>query len=62
MKLLLEILIAIILHPVAWILVLIHLAGRRDLTTLQKFIWAVVSIVWGIGPILYVLVGGGSLW
>ena len=62
MKLLLEILIAIILHPVAWILVLINLAGRPDLTTLQKFIWAVVSIVWGIGPILYVLVGGGSLW
>ncbi len=62
MKLLLEILIAIILHPVAWILVLINLAGRNDLTTLQKFIWGILSIVWGIGPILYILVGGGSLW
>lgn len=62
MKLLLEILIAIVLHPVAWILVLINLAGRNDLTTAQKIIWGVVSIIWGIGPILYVLVGGGSLW
>ena len=62
MKLLLEILIAIVLHPVAWILVLINLAGRDDLTDLQKIIWGVVSIIWGIGPILYVLVGGGSLW
>jgi hypothetical protein len=62
MKLLLEILIAIVLHPVAWILVLIDLARRDDLTTLQKFIWGVVSIVWGIGPILYILVGDGKLW
>jgi hypothetical protein len=62
MKLLLEILIAIILHPVAWILVVINLAGRDDLTRLQKLIWGVFSIVWGIGPILYILVGGGSLW
>jgi len=62
MKLLLEILISIVLHPVAWILVLVNLAGRDDLTTAQKIIWGVVSIIWGIGPILYVLVGGGELW
>jgi len=33
----------------------------RQRTTL----WAkpgVVSIIWGIGPILYILVGGGELW
>jgi hypothetical protein len=62
MKLLLEVLIAIILHPVAWILVLVNLAGRNDLTTAQKLIWGIFSIVWGIGPILYILVGGGTLW
>ena len=62
MKLLLEILISIVLHPVAWILVLVNLAGRDDLTTAQKIIWGVVSIIWGIGPILYVLLGGGALW
>jgi hypothetical protein len=62
MKLILEILVAIILHPLAWILVLINLAGRTDLTPAQKIVWGVVSILWGIGPILYVIVGGGSLW
>jgi hypothetical protein len=62
MKLLLEILIALILHPVAFVLVLVNLAGRADLTPAQKIVWGVVSIIWGIGPILYVIVGGGSLW
>jgi hypothetical protein len=62
MKLILEILIAVILHPVAFILVLVNLAGRNDLTPAQKVVWGVVSVVWGIGPVLYVIVGGGSLW
>lgn len=62
MKLLLEILIALILHPVAFVLVLVNLAGRSDLTPAQKVVWGVVSVLWGIGPILYVIVGGGSLW
>lgn len=62
MKLLFEILVSVILHPVAFILVLVNLAGRDDLTPAQKIIWAVVSVIWGIGPILYVLVGGGTLW
>ena len=62
MKLLLELLVAVFLHPVAFVLAVINIAGRNDLTDLQKVIWAVVSFVWGIGPILYVLVGGGRLW
>jgi hypothetical protein len=62
MKLILEILIAAILHPVAFILVLVNLAGRTDLTPTQKIVWGVVSIFWGIGPVLYIIVGGGSLW
>ena len=62
MKLLVEILLAIFLHPVAFVLCLINLLGRRDLTGLQKLVWALVTLVWGIGPILYVLVGGGALW
>jgi hypothetical protein len=62
MKLIFEILVSLILHPVAFILVLVNLAGRDDLRPAQKIIWAVVSIIWGIGPILYVLAGGGSLW
>lgn len=62
MKLIFEIVVSLILHPIAFILVLVNLAGRDDLTPAQKIVWAVVSIIWGIGPILYVLVGGGTLW
>jgi hypothetical protein len=62
MKLLLEILLAIFLHPIAFVLALVNILGRNDLTGLQKLIWAVVSLVWGVGPILYVLVGNGRLW
>jgi hypothetical protein len=61
-KLLLEILLAIFLHPIAFVLALVNIAGRDDLNGLQKVIWAVVCLFWGIGPILYVLVGGGRLW
>ncbi len=62
MKLLLEILLAIFLHPIAFVLCLINILGRSDLTGLQKVVWVIVTLVWGIGPILYVLVGGGSMW
>jgi hypothetical protein len=62
MKLLLEILLSLILHPVAMILMWINLLARGDLTTFQKFVWFVVSIIWGLGPILYILVAEGSLW
>ena len=62
MKLLFEILLSILLHPIAVILMWINLLGRGDLTTFQKVIWFVVSIIWGLGPILYLLVADGSLW
>jgi hypothetical protein len=62
MKLLIEILLAIFLHPVAFVLCLINILGRNDLTTLQKVVWIVVTFIWGIGPILYFLFGDGALW
>jgi hypothetical protein len=62
MKLLLEILLSIILHPIAMILMWINLAGRTDMSGGKKVIWFIVSIVWGLGPILYILVADGSLW
>jgi hypothetical protein len=62
MKMLLQILVAIILHPIAVVLMWLNLASRSDLNLTQKVIWGVVGLVWGIGPILYVLVGGGALW
>jgi phospholipase D-like protein len=61
-KLLIEILLAIFLHPIAFVLCLINILGRSDLTGLQKLIWAIVTFVWGVGPILYVLVGDGEMW
>jgi hypothetical protein len=62
MKLLLEILLAIVLHPIAFILMLINLIGRNDMGDGKKIVWAIVGIVWGIGPILYILVGDGVFW
>jgi hypothetical protein len=62
MKLFLQIVLAVIFHPIAVILMWINLAGRTDLNRVQTIIWAIVGIVWGIGPILYVLVGDGALW
>jgi Phospholipase_D-nuclease N-terminal len=62
MKLLIEILLAIFLHPIAFVLCVINVVGRTDLTTLEKVVWIVVTFIWGIGPILYVLVGRGEFW
>lgn len=62
MKLLFEILISILLHPIAMILMWINLIARGDMSTFTKVVWFVVSIVWGLGPILYILVAEGSLW
>jgi hypothetical protein len=62
MKLLLEILLSIVLHPIAMILMWVNLIGRGDMSTPKKIIWFIVSIVWGLGPILYILVAEGSLW
>ena len=62
MKIVLEIVISAWLHPLADLLALINILGRSDLNGGQKLIWAIVCIVWGIGPILYILIGGGELW
>ncbi|MGB8965596.1 MAG: hypothetical protein WCB99_08140 [Candidatus Cybelea sp.] len=62
MKLFFEILLSIILHPIAMILVWINLLTRNDMATFKKVVWFIVSIIWGLGPILYILVAEGSLW
>jgi hypothetical protein len=61
MKLILEVLLAVFLHPIAFVLAVINIAGRDDLNTVQKVLWAVVCF-WPIGPILYILLGKGKLW
>ena len=62
MKLLLEFLLAVFLHPIAFVLCLLNILGRSDLSGLQKLVWILVTLLWGIGPILYVLAGGGRMW
>jgi len=62
MKLFFEILISVVLHPIAMILMWINLLSRNDLDSGRKLIWLIVSIIWGLGPILYLLVEDGNLW
>jgi len=62
MKLLVEVLLAIFLHPVAFVLAVIDIVNRRDMRGVAKVLWIVISFFWGIGPILYILLGGGKLW
>jgi hypothetical protein len=62
MKLIVEILIAIFLHPLAFILCVIDIVNRTDLSGFWKFIWILVTFLWGIGPILYLLLGRGKFW
>ena len=62
MKTLLQILVAIILHPIALILMIFNIIGRDDLDGGKKVLWAVIGLLWGLGPILYITVGDGSLW
>jgi hypothetical protein len=61
MKLLLQILVAIILHPIATILSWVNLIGRDDIDGGKKIIWGLVALV-PIGPILYITIGDGALW
>ena len=59
MKTLLELLVCFI-HPLAVVLGWINLAGRSDLSGLQKLVWAVLLII-PIVPFIDVLTGG-DLW
>jgi hypothetical protein len=62
MKLLVEILLAIFLHPIAWILCVINIVGRQEMGGLKKLLWILITFFWGIGPILYLLLADGDFW
>jgi hypothetical protein len=62
MKFIVEVLLAIFLHPVAWVLCVINIVNRDDMGGFSKFLWIVITFFWGIGPILYILLGGGKFW
>jgi hypothetical protein len=61
-KFIVEVLLAIFLHPVAFVLCVIDIVNRPDLSGLWKVLWIIVSFFWGIGPILYILLGRGKFW
>lgn len=62
LKLIVEILMAIFLHPLAYILCIINIVTREDLSGAWKVLWILITFFWGIGPIIYILFGGGSFW
>jgi len=62
LKLIVEILLAIFLHPIAFILCVINILTRNDMGGLKKVLWIVITFFWGIGPILYILLGDGDFW
>lgn len=62
MKILLEFILSLILHPVAMILMWLSVLRREELSAVRKVVWLIISIIWGLGPLLYILVGGGELW
>jgi hypothetical protein len=62
MKLFLEIVLSIVLHPLALLLMLLNLISRSDIDGGKKILWGLIGIIWGIGPILYITVGDGALW
>ena len=63
MRLLAEILISLLLHPIAVILAMINLIGRSDLMPGKKILWALlIFFAWGLGPLLYIFLGDGALW
>ena len=61
-KFIVEVLIAIFLHPIAFVLAVINIVNRDDLSGIAKVLWIIISFFWGIGPILYIVLGGGKLW
>jgi len=62
MKLIVEILLAIFLHPVVWVLCVINIVNRQDMGGVSKVLWIIITFVWGIGPILYVVFAKGAFW
>jgi hypothetical protein len=62
MKLLVEIVLAIIAHPIIFILCWINILSRSDLSGLKKLLWMLITLLWGIGPILYLFLADGTFW
>jgi hypothetical protein len=57
-----QIMLAVLVQPLAAILMWINLSGRTDLGPRRKAFWACASFVWIFGPLAYIMIGGGRLW
>ncbi len=62
MKLIIELVLAVVLHPIAVIFAWINIIGRPDMDGAKKILWAVLCLLWPIGVLLYILLGDGALW
>ncbi len=62
MKIVVELILSVILHPIAVIFAWINLIGRGDMDGWKKFLWALVCLLWPIGVLLYLVLGDGALW
>ena len=63
MKLLIEIVLSLVLHPLAVVLTWIDILRRSNLGAVEKVLWLVITtFAWGIGPICYILLADGALW
>lgn len=60
MKKLFELIVCLLLHPLAVVLMWIDLASRRDMSGGAKLAWAIFGLL-PLVPFLYVLTGG-DLW
>jgi hypothetical protein len=61
-KLVVELILAVILHPIAVIFAWINLIVRQDMVASKKIVWSLVCLLWPIGVFLYILLGDGALW
>ena len=61
-KFIVEVVLAIFLHPVAFVLCVIDIVNRTDFGGGWKVLWIIITFFWGIGPILYILLGRGKFW
>lgn len=59
--LIIEVVLALLLHPLAVVGAWYDLYVRRDLSLGKSMLWAIIVLVWGIGPILYVILEHGKV-
>ena len=62
MKLIIELILAVIFHPIAVIFAWVNLIVRKDMSDGKKILWAFVCLLWPIGVFLYILLADGALW